>query len=251
MTNRDVLIGEDLAYASRRAAEHAILDAHGDVPGLGPEVIATWTDWLQRNLSEVSTAPEVLALLARHGRTKRIRRTASRRADTPPDAPMNRSRQAAVARCVEALHLAYRSPERPSRSFVSAAVDRMPYRGLCHDLAALGPVEDDTEVNTDVSFTLVLRGPEPLLVRLSMAGPYAVVLPIGDTAATGPLLLPRRRGLGETAQRVLHLLTRHGLILLDEGDLAIRVPLALTGPGTDATLYAALFEPEADLPWTR
>ncbi|WP_155371550.1 hypothetical protein [Catellatospora vulcania] len=67
------------AYASRRAAEHAILEAHGDVPGLDAAVMASWTDWLQRNLSEVSRAPEVLDLLARHGRTKRIRRTASNR----------------------------------------------------------------------------------------------------------------------------------------------------------------------------
>ncbi|MEU8007331.1 hypothetical protein AB0B66_39740 [Catellatospora sp. NPDC049111] len=74
---------KDLAYASRRAAEHAILDAYGDVPGLGPAMIPTWTDWLQRTLSEVSTVPGVLELLAHHGRTKRIRRTASSRAGAP------------------------------------------------------------------------------------------------------------------------------------------------------------------------
>ncbi|MEV0457971.1 hypothetical protein [Catellatospora methionotrophica] len=67
------------AYATRRAAEHAILDVNGDVPELGPELIATWTDWLQRTLSEVSTVPEVLRLLAEHGRTKRIRGTAAGR----------------------------------------------------------------------------------------------------------------------------------------------------------------------------
>lgn len=67
-------------YASRRAAEHEILDAQGDVPGLDPAMSATWTDWLQRTLSEVSTIPEVLELLAHHGSTRRIRRTASSRA---------------------------------------------------------------------------------------------------------------------------------------------------------------------------
>lgn len=50
---------------------------------------------------------------------------------------------------------------------------------------------------------------------------------------------------------MLHLLTRHGLILLGESELATRVPLGLTGPGSDATLHAALFEPDADLPWLR
>lgn len=70
---------KDRAYATRRAAEHAILDVHGDVPGLGPAVIPTWTDWLQRKLSEDSTVAAVLDLLARHGRTRRIRQTASSR----------------------------------------------------------------------------------------------------------------------------------------------------------------------------
>ncbi|WP_144119106.1 hypothetical protein [Catellatospora sichuanensis] len=242
---------QDRAYASRRAAEHAIREAHGDVADLGPEVIPTWTDWLQRRLSEVSTVPVVLELLARHGRTKRIRRTASSRGGAPPEVPLSRSRQALVTRCIEDLRTAYRDPALPNRSFVGAALDRLPYRDLCQELAALGPVEDDTEVNCDVCFTLVLPGPESLLVRLSMVGPYAVVLRFGETPAARRLLLPRRRGYGEVAQRVLHLLTRHGLILLDEAELATRVPLALTGAGTDTTLYAALFEPDADLPWIR
>ncbi|GIG01083.1 hypothetical protein Cci01nite_61760 [Catellatospora citrea] len=240
----------DRAYASRRAAEHTILEACGDVPGLGPELLATWSDWLQRCLSEGSTVPAVLDLLARHGRTRRIRNTASSRIGAPP-VRVSRSRQEVVTRCVEHVGTAYRSPVAPNRSFVTAAVDRLPYRDLCHELAALGRVADDTDVNCDVSFTLVLHGPEPLMVRLSMVGPYAAVLHVGDAPASGRLLLPRRRGNSETAQHVLHLLTRHGLILLDEGELATRVPLALTGPGTDATLYAALFEPGADLPWLR
>ncbi|GAB4057929.1 hypothetical protein [Catellatospora paridis] len=241
---------KDRAYASRRAAEHAILEVRGDVPGLGPELLATWSDWLQRGLSEGSTMPAVLDLLARHGRTRRIRNTASSRSGAAP-VRVSRFRQTVVTRCVEHLGTAYRSPVAPNRSFVTAAVDRLPYRDLCHELAALGRVADDTDVNCDVSFTLVLHGPEPLMVRLSMVGPYAVVLHVGDALASGRLLLPRRRGNSETAQHVLHLLSRHGLILLDEGELATRVPLALTGPGTDATLYAALFEPEADLPWLR
>jgi hypothetical protein len=66
-------------YASRRVRELEILEAFGRVPGLSRDVVLTWSDWLQVRLAEVSTVVEVLEHLKEHGKTKRIRRTASRR----------------------------------------------------------------------------------------------------------------------------------------------------------------------------
>ncbi|MEU7823632.1 hypothetical protein [Catellatospora sp. NPDC049111] len=66
-------------YAFRRAREVEILEAFGNISGLSGDVVETWSDWLQIRLAEVSNVTEVLELLAKFGRTKRIRRIASAR----------------------------------------------------------------------------------------------------------------------------------------------------------------------------
>ncbi|MET8153988.1 hypothetical protein ACIBSW_07390 [Actinoplanes sp. NPDC049668] len=69
----------DRRYATRRGREVDILRIHGAVPDLGQASVTGWTDWLQIRLAEISTVAPVLDLLALHGRTKRIRRTAAQR----------------------------------------------------------------------------------------------------------------------------------------------------------------------------
>ncbi|MEU7909141.1 hypothetical protein [Actinoplanes sp. NPDC049118] len=70
---------KDRRYASRRAGEVDILRLQGAIPNLDRELLATWTDWLQIRLAETTTVVGTLDQLARHGRTKRIRRTAAQR----------------------------------------------------------------------------------------------------------------------------------------------------------------------------
>ncbi|WP_329131867.1 hypothetical protein OG552_11435 [Streptomyces sp. NBC_01476] len=77
----------DRAYAARRAAETGILQSGSVARLLQRERISAgaedlWSDWLQLRLAECSGEVVVLRRLAMKGRTKRIRRLASRRLRT-------------------------------------------------------------------------------------------------------------------------------------------------------------------------
>jgi len=70
----------DRATAERRAGEIRTLRRAGEGELTAAEaagLIGTWSDWLQLRLAGQSTDPELLAILAALGRTRRIRNTAT------------------------------------------------------------------------------------------------------------------------------------------------------------------------------
>lgn len=70
---------EGRAFLVRRLGEWALFRAIELNAPWAAEGLLAATDWLQRKVSECSTAPEALAVLAENGRTKRVRNAAARR----------------------------------------------------------------------------------------------------------------------------------------------------------------------------
>lgn len=139
----------------------------------------------------------------------------------------------------------------PSLGFVREAVDREPAGAVLRELSQRWAVEDDTEINYEVCHTYVLRGSRTVVVKLSFVGPYAVVVSLapGETGR-GELVLAGPPA-GSMEAEVVSVVTAHGFSLVPANHLETSVRVALV-EGCDAvTLYAALFEPEGDLPWKR
>jgi hypothetical protein len=134
---------------------------------------------------------------------------------------------------LEQLRKSYGDPDAPRRDFALAAADREPFARVRSDLSAIGPVLDDTDVNDDVCFTYIVGQQPPLVVKLSMVGPYAVVLSSRGELLTHPVLAG--------------VLRKHGFILPSRDILESMVPISFPGRSEPATLYAALFEPEGSL----
>ncbi len=149
---------------------------------------------------------------------------------------------------VEQLRKCYGDLSSPRREFALEAAGREPFKGILDELSALGDVTDDTDVNCDVCFTFIVDVESPLIVKLSMVGPYAAVLSFGrdGLASRGMLLTPRN---ARHVDDIFTLLQYHGFILPTADVLQSSVPIAFPGGSQVATLYAALFEPEGELPW--
>lgn len=66
-------------FPEKRARELNVLESRceaGDAVSIHPNEIETWSDWLQFKVADSCRDPHVLGLLAEHGRTRRIRRSA-------------------------------------------------------------------------------------------------------------------------------------------------------------------------------
>lgn len=68
----------DRAYAQRRAEEIAVLEAEsgGSAPAVRPDLVSTYSPWLQLRLAERSADRKLLAFLREIGQTRRIRNLA-------------------------------------------------------------------------------------------------------------------------------------------------------------------------------
>ncbi|GAA2790497.1 hypothetical protein GCM10010441_14540 [Kitasatospora paracochleata] len=141
---------------------------------------------------------------------------------------------------------AYGDPARPQRAFARTVERTRPYAPLVAELAALGELTDDTDINCEVCFSYLLEADPALVVRLSMVGPYAL---LGRARADGGLDLvgPDADDSGPVEPEVLRLLARHGLKLLSPAQLTDPVDLALPDVGRP-TVYSALFAPEEETP---
>lgn len=98
----------------------------------------------------------------------------------------------ALAAYVEELRRFYGDLSRPRRDHALDAAKRRPFKLTFDSLSSLGAVMDDTEINSDVCFTFVVELDSVLIVKLSMVGPYAVVLSFGPDGLgnRGRLLVP-------------------------------------------------------------
>lgn len=153
---------------------------------------------------------------------------------------------------VDKIHLAYTSLENPDFSFVSRSIAQNPYADAVHQLSNLFEVEEDTDPNCDVSFKYILtRAAATLVLRLSMVGPYAILLRIDEDGET-KLLSEDTASLSDEEKGVREILAKGGLSLLDHELLTQPVPLTPRDPEDDVIcIYQALFTETDYLPWEK
>lgn len=72
-------ITQSRGFLFRRIQEWSEFKSIMESGQLSPDSLDHFSDWLQRKLSDEAGSPEVLATLAKFGRTKRIRNTAKQR----------------------------------------------------------------------------------------------------------------------------------------------------------------------------
>lgn len=143
---------------------------------------------------------------------------------------------------------AYGSLEDPTFFFVSSAVDDDPYRAIVDRLEQTFEVEEDTDPDDDVSFGYLLRrGSRDWVLRLSMVGPYGMLLrdPEGRPEVVTGVVGPR----SDDEAAIVRVVREGGVTLLGSDALAESVPLRLLDADEDALLYQALFTETDFLPW--
>ncbi len=144
---------------------------------------------------------------------------------------------------------AYGSLTEPTFWFVQAALEKQPYREIIARLGAMFAMDDeDTDPNYDVSFGLIIRPPGSLLVlRLSMVGPYAVLMCSSNSASH--VVEPANTNT-ENERRILGLLHEYGIDALDRATLEEPVSLLLSDTSTEnCRVFQALFTDTDILPW--
>jgi hypothetical protein len=152
---------------------------------------------------------------------------------------------------IDVIRSVYGSFENPDFHFASEALRRRPYEQVVSQLERIFKAEEDTDVNDDVSFGYVLRshGQREWVLRLSMVGPYAVVLRL---SGNGPaeVVSPGAPTLEEQELKLLQVLSAQGIQVLSQDELMRPVPLSLynTNPG-NVRIYQALFSDTDVLPW--
>ncbi|WP_037605537.1 hypothetical protein [Streptacidiphilus rugosus] len=148
------------------------------------------------------------------------------------------------------VQAAYGDLTAPRRAFVSKALHRQPYLDLIGVLSRYETVSDETDTNSDVSFNYLVGDGDPLFLRLSMVGRYAMLQADLDTP-TPHVIEPGAKAADGRIQAVLRALSQGGLELLSSEQLSARVELQLPDVA-DVRVYNALFAPEDDLPhpWT-
>ncbi len=146
------------------------------------------------------------------------------------------------------LQEAYRDLQAPQRRFVLDRSARNPYTAQIAEAARLleAVFEEDTDVNCDVCFTYYVtpqRDPgRPLILRLSMIGPYAVLVAVDVTTNHSVHIGSERDCLSAQEVAIYRWLTRH-YRFLDADELAAVSPVEVDG--APLSFYAALFEFEA------
>ncbi|MFY0577710.1 hypothetical protein ACN28S_28415 [Cystobacter fuscus] len=152
---------------------------------------------------------------------------------------------------IDVIRSVYGSFENPDFHFVSEALRQRPYKQIASHLERMFKTEEDTDANDDVSFGYILRGhgQQEWVLRLSMVGPYAVVLRLSGNGSA-EVVSPGAPTLEEQALKLLQVLSAQGIQVLSQDELMRPVTLSLynTDPG-NVRIYQALFSDTDVLPW--
>jgi len=147
----------------------------------------------------------------------------------------------------------YKSLEHPDFHFVAESLRRQPYDITIKQIKQTFEMEEDTDANDDVSFGYLLRSTDQQewILRLSMVGPYAVVLRLSE-GELPEVIFPGKHSLTGQELKLFQLLSAQGIRVLSQAELMH--PVALTLYNTDPSnvrLYQALFSDTDVLPWER
>lgn len=145
----------------------------------------------------------------------------------------------------------YESLEDPQFFFVNEVIARCPYNAVIRQLEQWFLVEEDTDLNADVSFQYILKlGDNIWSLQLSMLGPYAAIYRVIKPGAAFKVLAPNTTSLSEADKVLMQVLRDNGILVLDQETLEYPVSLRLsyTEPG-NTRIYQALFGDYDVLPW--
>jgi hypothetical protein len=157
-----------------------------------------------------------------------------------------------VSRRIEGdIRRAYRSLSNPEYGFVQQCLDRRPYDGIVSVLNTTFTVEEDTDPNDDVSFGFLVSSKySRWLLRISMVGPYGVLLRLGPGGEPGPPISGVPESADQLEADICEVIQREGVVLLGQGilEVPIRLKMFTTDPD-NVRLYQALFQDTDILPW--
>ena len=155
-----------------------------------------------------------------------------------------------VQEVMDVIRSHYKSLQSPDFSFVRDTLSKRPYEKVIRQISTPFQVEEDTDPNDDVSFGYVLtKGSERWVLRLSMLGPYAVLLRLHQ-AARIEVMAHRAHVSSNSEKDLMTTLADHSIRLLDRDALLIPVPMRLFNAEPENTrVYQALFTDTDILPW--
>jgi len=155
-----------------------------------------------------------------------------------------------VQEVMDVIRRSYKSLQSPDFSFVRDTIAKRPYEKILRQISTHFQVEEDTDPNDDMSFGYVLtKGGERWVLRISMLGPYAVLLRLHQTAGI-EVIAPRVQVSSRAEKALITTLADHSIRLLDRDTLLILVPMRLFNAEPENTrVYQALFTDTDILPW--
>lgn len=155
-----------------------------------------------------------------------------------------------VQAVMDVIRSNYKSLQSPDFSFVRDTIAKRPYEKILRQISKHFQVEEDTDPNDDVSFGYVLtKGGERWVLRISMLGPYAVLLRLHQ-AARIEVMAHRAQVSSSADKELITTLADNSIRLLDRDALLIPVPMRLFNAEPENTrVYQALFTDTDILPW--
>lgn len=145
----------------------------------------------------------------------------------------------------------YRDLDNPSFDFVSQSFKSNPYKNLMSELSQVGEIEEDTDLNEDVSFGVAIKTDEGMwILRLSMLERLALLLRVEDTKLNS--LVSPRAPVKESELRIINLLSNHNILLLQKEELEQECPVHLLNVDSSrCRVFQAFFCDTDVLPWAR
>ena len=144
----------------------------------------------------------------------------------------------------------YKSLDFPNFFFVEKEMSSYPYQTLVDKLRNIVGVEEDTDVNDDVSFCyLLVKGNKRWSLNISMIGPYAVLMRINHLRHF-EIAHPEDGESSQIENEIAKIVQKNAITLLPRHLLECPVPLQLynTEP-ENVKVYQALFTDTDILPW--
>lgn len=145
----------------------------------------------------------------------------------------------------------YGSLEKPRFDFVGTEYEKDTYVSLRAGISRIAQLEDLTDVNDDVSFSYRVKEPDGgvLWLRVSMVGPYFILVKYDSPGARGRLVEPSPEMKG-TEKQIFDMCVEAGLEPIDREtcERPIRMLMFKTEPER-VRIFNALFTDSDLLPW--
>jgi hypothetical protein len=144
----------------------------------------------------------------------------------------------------------YGSLETPNFSFVNEAISGRPYEEVIAEIGKYFTVEEDTDPNNDVSFGyFIVRNRQQWILRLSMIGPYAMLLRQNGVEKY-QVLSTTLEDLTGFEKQIIEVISEKGINLLDREAMSKPIAIRLFNTKEEnARVYQALFTDSDVLPW--